>query len=283
MIDLHPTCAELEHFMLGRLSQRESREIILHLLPGCPRCREVTSAFWEIGPNAREVWPGCERFQYDPTVNQVYDRIRHASAGLEVERAEAPQLLAELERLPSARWIAVIEAERRFHTWGFCELLLDRVDSEVCARLAVLVASRVDVAIHPVAFTEELRSRTWSGLAELRRKAGDLQGAEESMKQAESHMLRGSGDRLERARLLERKAALRHAQEKPEEAARLLSRAILLYRRAGQWDQVGRVLVGLGRMQAVADASAVAERGRLWLFFDLVRGVTSRVVSRLGS
>lgn len=282
MSDLHPTDAELELFMLGRLSQRENRRIILHLLPGCPPCREVTSAFWEIGLNARESWPGSERFQYDPTVSRVFDNIRIVRAGLEGERAAAPQLLAELERLPASRWMAMVQADPRFHTWGFCELLIER-DSEVCLRLALTAAARIDAAIHPAAFLEELRSRVWAGLAELRRRAGDLDGAEEALRKAESHLLQGGGDRrLERARLLECKAALRHAQELPGEAARLLSRAILLYRRTGQWDQVGRVLIGLGHMQAAAGASVAAAGGRRWLLLDLVRGVTSRVVSRLG-
>lgn len=278
MSDLHPTHDELERFMLGRLSQQETRRVILHLLPGCARCNEVTSVLWHVGEDTPEGWPGSER--YERTMDGVFDRVRSARAGLEEERAEAPRLLAELERLPSSRWPALVQSDRRFHTWGFCELLIDRADSEVLAGLAVNVAGLVDAAVHPPVFVEELRSRAWAALAGVRRRAGDLEGAEEAFRHAESHLLRGTGDRLERARLLEQKAALRHAQERPAEAARLISRAILLYRRAGQWDQVGRILIGLGRIRtAAAGAGAVVIRGRLRMFLDLMR---SRFASRAG-
>ena len=257
---MHPSNGELESFMLGRLSQRDSRRVILHLLPGCPRCQEVTSVFWDLGPDARH----AAGFQYDGTLERVFDRVRTARAGLESERAEARKLMAGLQILPLERWAAKVQKDRRFHTCGFCELLLEQVESEVCAGLAVSVAGRIDPEIHPPVFVEEMRARAWSGLADVRRKAGDLGNAEEALRHSEACLMRGTGDRLARARLLERKAALRHAQERSEEAARLLGRAILLYRRAGQWDEVGRVLIGLGCIRAEAgDPGAIP--GRFWL------------------
>ncbi|MEA2564593.1 MAG: hypothetical protein QOH06_6097 [Acidobacteriota bacterium] len=278
---MHPSNGELESFMLGRLSQRDSRSVILHLLPGCPQCREVTSAFWDFGPGLRVTHDARRR--YDHTLERVFDRVLTVRAGLVAERAEARKLMARLQLLPPERWAVRIRNDRRFHTWGFCEVLLDQRDSEVCAGLALSVAGRIDPEAHPPVFIEELRVRAWATLADIRRKAGDLEGAEKALHQAESCLLRGSGDRLERARLLERKAALRHAQERSEEAARLLGRAILLYRRAGQWDQVGRVLTGLGCLRAQADGLALAperapERGYLWLL--LRRLFSIRFISR---
>ncbi|HEX5715559.1 MAG TPA: hypothetical protein VF179_05325 [Thermoanaerobaculia bacterium] len=265
---MHPSNGELESFMLGRLSQRDSRRVILHLLPGCPQCREVTSAFWDLGPDARA--RHNTRRRYDQTLERVFDRVLTVRAALDVERAEARKLMARLQILPTERWAAKIRKDRRFHTWGFCEVLLEQRDSEVCARLALSVTGEIDSETHPPVFLEELRARAWATLADIRRKAGDLGGAEEALRQAEACLLRGSGDRLERARLLERKAALRHAQERSEEAARLLGRAILLYRRAGQWDQVGRVLIGLGclRVEARTETGSpqpAAEHGHVWL------------------
>ena len=274
---MHPSNGELESFMLGRLSQRDCRRIILHLLPGCPQCREVTSAFWDLGPDARA--GHGTRFQYDPTLERIFDRVLTVRAGLEAERAEARRLMAGLQILPLERWAAKVQKDRRFHTWGFCELLLEQAGSEVCAGLAVSVAGRIDPEIHPPVFVEELRARAWSGLADVRRRAGDLGNAEEALRHSEACLLRGTGDRLARARLLERKAALRHAQERSEEAARLLGRAILLYRRAGQWDEVGRVLIGLGCIRAEAgDAESLPafrqglelapQRGGFWLLLS---------------
>lgn len=290
---LHPTQAELEQFMLGRLSQRDSRRVILHLLPGCPSCQEVTAAWWTLGLEALP--PAVsERFQYDGTVERVYDRVRHARAGLEAEREQARRNLAELETRSVSRWLSHVQADSRFHTWGFCELMLDRseearqaggMDSSGLAGLAVAVSGRIDPAVHPPLLVQELRARAWTCYADARRVAGDLAGAEEALRRAEAHLLRGTGDRLEKARLLERKAVLRSDQDRTEEAARLLSRAILLYRRAGQWDRVGRVLFDLGCIRAASGDLKAAlpalrqglalagreDRGLLWLLADLVR------------
>jgi tetratricopeptide (TPR) repeat protein len=287
---MHPSNGELESFMLGRLSQRDSRRIILHLLPGCAQCREVTSAFWDLGSDLRT--GQGPQFQYDPTLERVFNRVLTVRAGLEAERADARRLMAGLQILPLERWAAKVQKDRRFHTWGFCELLLEQVGSEVCAGLAVNVAGRIDPESHPPVFVEELRSRAWGGLAEVRRKTGDLGSAEEALRHAEACLLRGTGDRLARARLLERKAALRHAQERSEEAARLLGRAILLYRRAGQWDEVGRVLLGLGCIRAQAgDPEAVPalhqglelapQRGGFWLLLSRLFSVR-RLIPRSG-
>ena len=264
---IHPSNGELEAFMLGRLSQRENRRVILHLLPGCPRCQAVTAAFWDIGTEAPASWR--ERFPYEPAFQRVFDRVCQLQTGLEAERVEARQLFADLKALPSGRWPGVVQKDSRFHTWGFCEVLLDQNESELFAGLALNVAARIDPESHPPVFVAELRARAWAMLSDVRLRTGDLGGAEEALRQAESSLLQGTGDRLEKARLLERKAALRHAQERSEEAARLLGRAILLYRRTGQWDQVGRVLLGLGCFQA----RIVPAPGRLRLLW---RRLTSR-------
>jgi tetratricopeptide (TPR) repeat protein len=286
---MHPSHGELEAFMLGRLSQRESRAVILHLLPGCPRCQEVTSAYWDLGSDLGA--SQADRFRYDLTLERIFDRVRTAQTGLEAERAEARRLMASLQILPVERWTARVRKERRFHTWGFCELLLEQTGSEVCAGLAIAVAGLIDPETHPPVFVEELRARAWSGLAEVRRQAGDPGSAEEALRHAEACLLRGTGDRLARARLLEGKAALRHTQERNEEAARLLGRAILLYRRAGQWQEVGRVLLGLGCIRAeTGDPAALPalrqglalapERGRFWLFLSRLFSVRS--ISKTG-
>lgn len=271
---MHPSNGELESFMLGRLSQRDSRRIILHLLPGCPQCRKVTSVFWDFGQSGSASL--ATRRRYDSTLERVFDRLLTLRADLEAERAEARRLMAGLQILPVYRWTATVQKDRRFHTWGFCELLLDERDSEVCVALALSVANRIDPGTHPPVFIEELRARAWAGLSDLRRRAGDLTGAEVALHEAEACLLRGTGDRLERARLLERKAALRHAQERSEEAARLLGRAILLYRRAGQWDQVERVLLGLGCIRAEADDPG-AVPGRFWLLLRRLFSVRRRL------
>lgn len=292
-LDLHPTESELEDFMLGKLSQRESRRVILHLIPGCSRCRRVTAAFWDVGSDlslSGDPEALSKRFRYDALMNRVINRVRSARADLEAERAEARIRLAELKTQPRELWSSLVQSDGRFHTWGFCELLLERAETThgrgrdlgeagLSAGLAVSLAGRIDTSIHPDVLVQELTARAWTALADVWRQAGDLKSAEESLRRAEAHLLRGTGDRLERARLLERKAALRTAQERPEEAARLLSRAILLYRRLGQWDQVGRVLVDLGCVSRIGGSLSeqAARRGLLGIWLGLLRRISARL------
>jgi tetratricopeptide (TPR) repeat protein len=299
--DLHPKRAELDDFMLGRLSQRESRRVILHLLQGCSRCQAVTAAFWHAGAggdpgdggaNRADRMAPPDRFRYERTMNRVVSRVRTARSGLETERSEARRLLGELDAQPRDRWPAVVQADARFHTWGFCELLLDRArgardlgEAGLCAGLTVSLSGRIDTSVHPDVLVQELTARAWTALADVWREAGDLRSAEENLRRAEAHLLRGTGDRLERARLLERKAALRTSQERPEEAARLLSRAILLYRRLGQWDRVGRILLDLGCIGRLTEqagehaALAPARRGLLGLWVERLRRLSARLPS----
>ena len=289
---LHPTRAELEDFMLGKLSQRESRRVILHLLPGCASCRKVTTAFWDVGGDVSGLGGDPEalsnRFRYDSLMNRVIRRVRSAQTDLETERAGARLRMAELDAQPRDRWPALVQADARLHTWGFCALLLDRAratrdlgEAGLCAGLTVSLAGRIDTSVHPDALVQELTARAWTTLADVWREAGDLNSAEAHLRRAEAHLLRGTGDRLERARLLERKAALRTAQERPEEAARLLSRSILLYRRLGQWDQVGRVLVDLGCIRRLGEriGEQAAGRGLLGLWLDRLRRFSARLPS----
>ena len=281
--------------MLGKLSQRESRGVIFHLLSGCSRCQTVTAAFWYAGAGGGSGAEGntradriepSDRFRYDRTMNRVLSRVRTARAGLETERAEARHLMAQLDAQPRDRWPALVQADARFHTWGFCEFLLDRArgardpgEAGLCAGLTVTLAGRIDTSVHPYVLVQELTARAWTTLADVWREAGDFRSAEENLRRAEALLLRGTGDRLERARLLERKAALRMSQERPEEAARLLSRALLLYRRLGQWDQVGRVLVDLGCISRIGGSLSeqAAHRGLLGIGLDLLRRISARL------
>jgi len=252
--------------MLGRLSQRESRAVILHLMPGCSRCQAITADLWQAGNGMAGTEGPAEapihrssRRSYDEVIDRVFARLRRERASLETERAGARRRLAELEIRPAARRRALVEGTRRFQTWGVCELLVarslaetDAGDAELWAGLAIASSARLDPAVYPVALISDLRARAWCALAEARRLAADFVGAQEALRIARSHLARGTGDRLERGALLEREAGVRQSEGRLEEAARLIGRAILLYRRAEQSDLVGRALIDLGCIRLAA-------------------------------
>ena len=79
--------------MYGRLEEEESRRIVLHLVPGCPRCQEITSELWWAA--AGRGGEAAAAIDYGPCVRRVFDRVRRVRAELEVEQAGAPGELLE--------------------------------------------------------------------------------------------------------------------------------------------------------------------------------------------
>lgn len=256
-------------FVRGDLDPRENLRVFLHLLPGCAPCREITAGLWWSSGGAAQVEePRAVGTGYETAVERVFTRVRRAAVELGAERAAAPLLLAELERAAEEHREAVLRADPRFHTWGFCELLLgesrDGRDprgtprrAELCGRLAAAAAERLHPAIHPPPQTADLAARAWGAVAEARRAGGDFCGAEQALGTAAERLARGTGDRLERAELLGLKASLRAVQGRCDEAVRLLRRAAALYRRAGEIERLGRSLLQEGYVHACAgDAPA---------------------------
>ncbi|HYG65755.1 MAG TPA: hypothetical protein VEL74_24440 [Thermoanaerobaculia bacterium] len=263
--------------MLGELPPAETLEVLLHLLPGCPRCQEITSVLWAVGtePPASGTgsegwWSASGRFAYEGTIEQVFAGVRQAYRALERERAEAPPLLEELlaERLRTREegslWAASIPP--RLRTWGLCELLLrqsqdHRADdprrAAALAELAVVVAGGLDPSLYPPPVLETLRARTWGALGNIRRILSDFRGAEEAFGQAEIHLARG-GDVVEKGVLLDLQASLRLTQGRTAEATRLLDRAMLLFRRLGQRHLLGRAMISKGYVRICAGDSGPA-------------------------
>lgn len=233
--------------MRGQLDSRENLGVLLHLLPGCARCQEITAPLWWAGEGGRRGQHGAPT-DYEPAVSRVFARVARIHAGLETERLAARHLLTELAAVPVSGWGSRLPGEGR--TWGLCELLLEQSrasaeprEAEALALLAAECAGELSAGAHPAALIGDLRARSWITAAEARRAAGDLDRAEEALRTAGSHLMRGSGERLDKARLVDAVAALRSAQGRFREADRLLRRAIAVYRRTGQVDLLGRAFV----------------------------------------
>lgn len=233
--------------MRGRLDPGENLGVLLHLLPGCPRCQEITAPLWWAGEGAGKGRQGTAA-DYEPAVSRVFARVTRIHAGLESERAAARRLLAELAAIPVSAWGRGLPVGER--TWGLCELLLDRSrssgeprEAEALALLAAECACELSSDLHPAELIGDLRARSWMAVAEARRAADDLDRAEEALRTAGAQLMRGSGERLDRARFVDAVAALRCAQGRFQEADRLLRRAIAVYRRIGQVDLLGRAFV----------------------------------------
>ena len=269
---LHPTRETLEAFLLGELVEEESRRVILHLVPGCSRCRKVTAALWRIGEEAPGWMEESGRFRYEGMLERVFANARAVHAALATGRAEAGGLRAELAGLPFERQCFLVRTDPRFRSWGLCDLLLEECGERrhEAAELAVGIAQELEPAGVPPAVMEDLRARAWGALADARRSLGDLAGAEQAFASAEKHLLRGTDDLLGRARLLEILASLRQDQERYDEALRLLDRASAIYRRAGESHLLGRTLLRKG-FARLSRGDAGAALAFLWQGLELER------------
>jgi tetratricopeptide (TPR) repeat protein len=274
MFNVHPDREQLERFMLGDLSPEETRAVLQHLLSDCKRCQASTRAMWDLGLDAKadddepaaeaEVtasapgswWAASDRFDYDVALDRVFDRVRRVNNALQRERTEAPQLLAELTRHPVERQRLLVQNSLRFQSWGLCELLLAQPipalsgprEGHDLGEVAVTLAQSLDAGVYGAPLLEDIQARAWCYLANARRLLADLRGAELAFQAAESHLAHGTGERLERARLLDLKASLRTNQGRYGEAIGLLNRAAAIYQRAQQRHLLGRVLLNKGHV-----------------------------------
>jgi hypothetical protein len=173
----------------------------------------------------------------------LLERLARTQAALDRERAEAPTLCALLLALPVARQMEQLGQDPRLHTWGVCEVLLERSlvaaesDSAESGRLAGLVlaaSSRLNEALHVAPVVQDLEARAWACLGEARLRAGDLSGAEAALRAAAVCLGHGTGDLLVEARLLEFEAAVRRLQGRTGEAAALLKQAESRYHEANE-------------------------------------------------
>ncbi len=279
MFEAHPNREELEGFMLGDLAPESTKRVLRHLLADCERCKEATALMWDVGasttPERPLTAPGASesafgigregregtreavgRFDYDWALERVFDRVRRVNTSLQSERMEAQELAADLLRHPVERRLILVQNSARYQSWGLCELILQKAAAAAgeplqmreLAELAVTMAESLRTMTYSPVLVQDLKARAWAGLGNSHRVLSDFRAAEQCFQVAESHLARGSGDRLERARLLDLKASLRNYQGRTEEAISLLNRAIAIYQRSGQRHLLGRALLNKGHV-----------------------------------
>jgi len=191
---------------------------------------------------------------------QAFDRVSIITR----EKASTPLLLREISELPYETKRLKLREDSRFHSAAMVEALLecvraewneDPISAERKAHLALEITERLDPRVYGQSLANDLRARTWSFIGNVRRIHSDLRGAEEAFQAAESVLEEaGSGDPLERARLLDLKASLRRAQRRLEEALALLDEAIEIYRKTRDRHLEGRALISQSMIHSYADA-----------------------------
>ncbi len=253
MIEFHPTAERLEHFGRAKLTRQQNREVVRHLLAGCDRCARTLFAHTPPGMAPTDLGPTPR--DYDEVFARADRSFQRSRMEFLAEQSAAPALLKELEAHPFDRQVVLLMNSRRFWTWPLCCLLLesshhlgfrDPVRALETARLGVRVSEQLSVAEYGDGRVSDLRARAWATLANAQRIGSDYRTADQSFAFAERLLRKGTGDALERARMLLLKVSLVGDLRQFAEALKLLDRVLVIARRYGDDQMVGKALIKKG-------------------------------------
>ena len=236
MADEHLSLETMAKWLSGRLEHEAVVEqIVPHLMDKCPVCRE----------------------RYEQ-IRRLKREVGHEDEEVGVfEWQEAPDLLRRLEELPLRERHRKIRMDEGFHTWGLCQLLLQRsreVISEapslalIRAELAVEVSGHLGAAYDP-GWVLDIRARAYAYLGNARRVLGELWSSEAAFRDAESCLERSeTGNGWVEAEVLDLKSSLCMDQRKFNTALKLLDRSLGLYRKEHDDRGVGKILLQKGKL-----------------------------------
>jgi len=267
-MDKHPDLTLLASFGRERLSRRRNRDIVRHLLARCESCCRMIAArsLYPFGLRERTEAPPLA---YAAAFAQAWQETERRQAALSAERSEAPELLRELLVQAAGRQWSLASTAPRYHTWAFCELVVDAAwelgfqepsRAVDLSRLGVEIASHLDAAYYGEARVNDLRARAWAGQGNAQRILSDFRPAEESFAKAERLLRKGTGDPLEKARMLLLKSSLRGNQQRFREAFRLLDRVVAIARKHADGQLCGKALIMKGFLVGVANDPEAAIR-----------------------
>jgi len=259
----HPQSAELERFLLGELSTRESARVVAHLLTGCEACRQRMEPLATVllQPDLIPETPVQVGSEYDFPLFRAFAAARRYAAALARERHESERDREDplLHEVPTPR--ALDAKARMLRDWERCEALLARSrelrfnDPEgmlAAASLAVGLAERIAPELRGSQSVADLQAQAWAAQGNARRVVGDLAEADADLAHALARSGQGTGDPRLLARLMDLTASLRIAQRRFDEASQLLDWVFGIYRDLGDNHEAGRALISKSNTAAYA-------------------------------
>lgn len=246
-----------DRLLRGRATSEEVRELAWHLVEACPECARVADHEWAISEDSElaaeteltlpEALTSDESISFD----RIRRRIQSSIAHIHRQKEEAPALLEELSRHPLERQRLLLHNNPRFHTAPFAEVLLEKIwresfdepaAAEARTELVLELVDRIG-GVPGEEVLNDLRGRAWAFRGNFRRVLSDFRAAEEAFRRAEEILSRGTGDLLEKARLLTFKSNLRRAQFQLDDALQLVENAIEIYHSTGETHLAGRAMI----------------------------------------
>jgi tetratricopeptide (TPR) repeat protein len=284
MTERHVPEELLNRFLRLEASKQESRQIVRHLLGGCSHCLKMahrlaseTGLFTSLKESGKARW----KQSYAATFTQALASAAEEEQRLALEKLRGWAQWAQLEPLaPHLRFIRV-KSDPRFHTFGLYERLLEAsrwyrqtkpADAVDIVRLAIEVVERLDPATLGEEHVADLKARAWAALGNAKRVAEDFEGARLAFKEAWRLLEIGTGDPIERARLIDLESSYLKDIGEFERAESFLEQALGIFRKAGKLYEQGRILFKMGdAIGYVYPERGIAHLRRALALIDTVR------------
>ncbi|HEX4963715.1 MAG TPA: tetratricopeptide repeat protein [Thermoanaerobaculia bacterium] len=259
----HPPLAAFERLVRNGAASGEAREVVRHLLAGCPHCGRMVGE-----TRSRSLTLPPREETYDAVLDRLEGRLARGTGSL---LRSVPQTLhSELLGHQAVEGLFQVHSTRRYASLALCELLLKKGrelaleapdQAHLAMDLAAAAAEQLDLDLYGASIVQDSRTIAWAYLAETGRVQADLRSAESSMTAARRLLagVRGEPCRL-RAELLTLQASLRAYGGRFEEALGLLNRAATIYRRTGDRHLLGRTLLKKGTVLGNAGQPGAATR-----------------------
>jgi tetratricopeptide (TPR) repeat protein len=246
----HLSLETLARWLAGDLPYEDLMDQVLaHFMACCPTCRR----------------------RYEEIL-RLQQEIEHWDERVAVfEGLQAPELVARLAGLPFDEQLALVADDESLHTWGVCQLLLqksreaafeDPARAVNFAELGLKVALNLDDAYDPH-WVLDLRAKACAHVGNARRVFGELRSADTAFRDAHEYLDRSmTGNDRARAEVLNLESSLRREQRRFGEALGLLDESINLYEELDDRPRQGRSLIN--------KAKVLEEMGRLEAAIDLL-------------
>lgn len=255
--DAHLSLETLARWLAGGLEHDEVvQHVAPHLLARCPVCRERHAE-----------------------ILRLKDEVGHWDEEVAVlESHLAQEIWSLLASRPYPEQLEAVEKDETLHIWGLCQLLLkqsreatfsDPNRAVELANLALRIVRHLGTAYDPN-WVLDLRARCFAYLGNARRVLGELRSAEDAFLKAESCMTRSTTGAVEvRGEILDLKSSLRRAQRRFNEALRLVSEALAIYRETGNSHGIAKLVL--------AKAQIFGELGDLDQAIELLRTSSAEI------
>jgi tetratricopeptide (TPR) repeat protein len=248
----HYSPEEIEEGLSGRLDGERSKEIVRHILSGCPHCQGTAQqSLYELSKTGGSPLPPALSAAYDTVLDRAEDFARRAATIPPEERQRFRKALSLLETGGGVVALAH-KGDLEIEGLGVYEAFLARSwavryenPREMChlAKAAVEIAHGLDSGKYGARKRADYAARAWGELANAYRVADRLRKAEQAFGQAYEFFRKGSEDRRLLIRLLDLEASLLGALREFDRALERLTTLASMYRVAGETHLVGRTLI----------------------------------------